>query len=116
MKLGQDENRNNPPCWKKDVQARALRVELADGSFYVFPYNHFVVARFASSRESDTVHVVLDTHEVQIAGKHLRAVGLAFQDLAVDWMRELPARYSPQADDDDAWITSITVSEVQERA
>lgn len=59
------------------------------------------------------VYVFLDTHEVQIGGKHLRAMGLAFQDLAVDWVRELPARFGSQADDDHAWITNITVRELQ---
>ena len=61
----------------------------------------------------DTLHVVLDTHEIQITGKHLREVAVAFQKFAVDWLRELPGRYVSQADDGHAWITGITVTEAQ---
>jgi hypothetical protein len=41
-------------------------------------------------------------------------VGLALQKSAVDCVKEMPERYSSQADDDHAWITSITVNELQD--
>jgi len=113
MKYSRDENQSNPPCWNRDTQAHSLRVELADGSFYVFPYNHLAFAKFVPGNDNDALHVLLDTHEIQITGKHLREIGLAIQKLAVDWVKESPARYSPPANEDNAWITSITVTEVQ---
>jgi hypothetical protein len=115
-KPGYDQNRSSHPCWNKDYQAHALRVELADGNLYVFPYRHLAFVRFESGNDHDTLSVVLDTHQIQITGKHLREVALALQKSAADWVRELPGRYGSQADDGHAWITSITVSEVQERA
>ena len=108
---GQDQNRPNHPCWNKDYQVQALRVELADGNLYVFPYRRFAFARFESGQYHDTLHVLLDTHKIQITGKHLREVAVAFQKFAVDWVRELPARYDAQADDGHAWITDIAVNE-----
>jgi hypothetical protein len=59
MKFSQDENHKRHPCWNRDVQAQALRVELADGSFYVFPYNHLAFVRFGHGHDHDTLHVVL---------------------------------------------------------
>ena len=108
-KRGHDQNRPSRPCWNKDYQAQALRVELADGNLYVFPYRRLAFARFESGNDYDTLLVVLDTHQIRITGKHLREVALALQKSAVDWARELPGRYGSQSDDDRAWITSITV-------
>ena len=110
-KRGHDQNRPSRPCWNKDYQAQGLRVELADGNLYVFPYRRLAFVRFESGNDHDTLRVVLDTHEIHITGKHLRQVALAFQKSAVDWVRELPGRYGSQADDDHVWITSIAVSE-----
>ena len=114
MKLGQDEDPKNPSCWNRDTQVHSLRVELADGSFYVFPYNHLAFVRFESGNENDTIHVSLDAHEIQIVGKNLRGLGLAFQKFTVDWVKELPARYNPLASDDHACIRSITVNDTQQ--
>lgn len=113
MKLGHDENQESPSCWNRDNQAHSLRVELTDGSFYVFPYSHLGFVRFESGNENDTIHVSLDTHEIQIVGKNLRGLGLAFQKIAVDWVRELPSLYYRVASDDQTCIRSITVDETQ---
>jgi hypothetical protein len=113
IKSNHDENRREHPCWNRDFQTQALRVELADGSFYVFPYSRLASVRFEPGNDHDLLHVFLDTHEIQIAGKHLREVGLALQKSTVDWVRELPARFGPQADDDHAWVENITVKELE---
>jgi hypothetical protein len=112
-KRGHDQNRPSRPCWNRDYQARALRVELADGNLYVFPYRRLAFVRFESGNDHETLHVVLDTHQIHITGKQLREMALALQKSAVDWVRELPGRYGSQADDDHVWITSIAVSERQ---
>jgi len=114
IKPDQDENRREHPCWNRDFQTQALRVELADGSFYVFPYSRLDCVRFEPGNDHDLLHVFLDAHEIQIAGKHLREVGLALQKSTVDWVKELPARFGQQADDDHAWIEHINVKELEE--
>lgn len=113
MKLGQDEKRRDSVCWNKDAHAQSLRVELADGSFHVFPYSRVHFARFECAANQDTLHVSLETHEIQITGQNLRELGLALQKFAVDWVKELPARQSPVTDDDRAWIKSIAVKEIE---
>ena len=113
IKADQDENRRGHPCWSRDGQTQALRVELADGSFYLFPYSRLAVVHFEPGNDHETLHVVWDTHKIEIAGKHLREVGLALQKAGVDWVRALPDRFSPQADGEHAWITNITVGELE---
>ena len=100
-------------CWNKDAQAQMLRVELADGSFFLFPHDHLNVARFERHSDGDSLTLLFTTHEIEIAGKHLRELGLAFQRLAVDWVKELPARYATTANDDSVYIVSIKVSEIR---
>ena len=114
IKHRQDESRWSSPCWSREIQAQALRVVLAGRRSYVFPYTRLAFVGLEQESDHDTLHVCLDTHEIQIIGKNLGELELALQKLAVEWVRESPARYSAEAGDDHAWITSITVSEVQD--
>ena len=75
----------------------------------MFPYRRLAFVRFESGNDHDELHVVLDTYQIHITGKHLREVALALQKSGVDWVRELPGRYGSQANDGHAWITNITV-------
>ena len=69
-KPAHDQNRPHHPCWNKDYQTQALRVELADGNLYVFPYRRVAFARLVSGNDHDTLPIVLDTHQIHITGKH----------------------------------------------
>jgi hypothetical protein len=113
MKLGRDEKRTPFVCWDKDAQAQSLRVELADGSFFVFPYTRLHFVCFEPGADQDKLHLVLDTQEVRITGKALRDLGIAFQKFAVECVRVLPARYAGTTNHDDAFVASIRVSEIQ---
>lgn len=102
----------NYVSWNKDAQAQLLRVELADGSFFLFPYGHLSVVRYNRHKEDDLLNIRFASHEIQITGKHLRELGLAFQKFAVDWVKELPARYAATANHDSVYIASIKVTEI----
>ena len=104
--------RKNSLSWNKDVQPRCLRVELADGTSFVLPYQHLVCVRFEPGTD-DTVNVIIARHEVKITGKNLRELALAFQKLAVDWVKELPARYVAAANGEGVHIASIAVTTIQ---
>ena len=79
IRSGQNENRRSPPCWERDYQTQALRVELADGSSYVFPYTRLAFVRYESGNDHDTLRLRSDTHEIQILGENLRPVELALR-------------------------------------
>jgi len=101
-------------CWNKDLQAQSLRVELANGSFFLFPYAHLAMVKFEQSGDDDFLHLRFANHEVQITGKRLRELGLAFQKLVVEWVKPVPERYASLAVGDAVCITSIKVSDLQE--
>ena len=103
----------NYVSWNKDTQAQLLRVEFSNGSFFLFPYVHLSVVRFERRSEEDVLHLCFARHEVQITGQHLRELGLAFQKLAVDWVKELPVRYVAAATGEGVHIASIGVTEIQ---
>ena len=107
-----DSPKGNSLSWNRAVQPRCLRVELANGTFFALPYQHLGCVRFEPGTD-ETINVTISGHEVKITGQRLRELGLAFQKLAVDWVRELPARYGATAICEGAYVASIKVSEVQ---
>ena len=99
-------------CWGEDPQTQALRVELKSGNFFVFPMSHFLSAEFAQGDKGDVLTLLFATHEVTIYGQHLREVALALQKLAVEWIKEIAAKYAKLAEPNAAVILSIEVSAV----
>ena len=99
-------------CWGEDPQTQALRVELKSGNFFVFPMSHFLSAEFAQEDKGDVLTLLFATHEVTISGQHLREVALALQKLAVEWIKEIAAKYAKLAEPNAAVILSIEVSAV----
>jgi len=61
----------------------------------------------------DTVTVAIARHEVKIAGKNLRELAMAFQRLAVDWVKEQPARFAATGDGEGVHIARIVVTDNQ---
>jgi hypothetical protein len=104
-------NRNSP-SWNRAVQPRCLRVELADGTFFVLPYQHLVCVGFEPGTD-DTINVTIASHAVKITGKNLRELALAFQKFTVDWVKELPARFVAAANGEGVHIAKIAVTKIQ---
>ncbi len=102
----------NYVSWNKDTRALSLRVEFSNGNFRLFPYGHLSAVGFERHGDDDVLNLRFAGHEVEITGKHLRELGLAFQKLAVDWVRELPARYVAIAIHEEAYVARIKVSEL----
>jgi len=98
--------------WNRAVQPRCLRVELADGIFFVLPYQHLVCVGFEPGTD-DKINVTSARHEVKITGKNLRELALAFQKFTVDWVKELPARFVTAANGEGVHIASIVVTKIQ---
>jgi len=102
-------------CWSKAVQIELLRVEMADGSFFLFPYTQVASAKFEPRDSGDHLTLRLPNYDVQITGTNLRQLGLAFQKVSVEWVREIPERYIPLADEDGVRVEHIEVREFQHR-
>ena len=102
--------KRNVACWNEDPQTQALRVELKNGNFFVFPVSHFLSAEFTREDEGDVLKLVFTTHAVTISGQHLREVALALQKLAVEWIKEIAPKYAKLAEPNAAVILSIEVT------
>ena len=107
--LGTDAEPAAPGCWDRDPNAQALRVEMSDGSAFVFPYAHLSFAKLARESGLEKFRLMFGSHEVCITGKRLRELLLAVQKLTVEWVMELPARYAALGGRDCVFIEKIEV-------
>lgn len=118
IRTSQSDSKTNEPsatkrsvvCWNQDPQTQALRVELKNGSFFVFPVSHFLSAEFTQGDKSDVLKLLFTTHSITISGQHLREVGLALQKLAVEWIKEIAPKYAKLAEPNVAVVLSIEVT------
>jgi len=110
--LSGDLPKRNYLSWNRAGQPRCLRVELADGTFFVLPYQHLICVGFEPGTD-DTINVTIAHHEVKIRGKNLRELALAFQKFTVDWVKQWPAGSVAGASGDGVHIASIAVTKIQ---
>ena len=101
-------------AWESNPQAQALRVDLQNGTFFVLPYSQFAFAHFERNEGSETLRVSFTTHDVRVSGRNLRELGVALQKLAVEWIREVPARYAGLAEKGGTVVERIEIAEVNE--
>ena len=101
-------------CWNKDTQAQSLRVEMSGGGFFLFPYSHLTFAKMERMESREILTVSFTSHDLHIAGKNLRELGMALQKQSVDWIKEVSARYATLADGDAVFIEAIEVKEASE--
>ncbi len=113
---GTDAKPAAPGCWDRDPNAQALRVEMSDGSAFVFPYAHLSFAKLESESSGETLRLMFGSHEVCVTGKRLREILLAVQKLAVESIKELPARYSALSDRDCVFVEKIEVKALTDDA
>ena len=99
-------------AWESNPQAQALRVDLQNGAFFILPYSHFASAHFERDENGESLRIAFTTHEVRVSGRHLRELGIALQKLAVEWIREVPARYAALAEKSRVFVEQIEITEV----
>ena len=100
----------NLECWSRDAQAQALRVELGGGSYFIFPYSHFVFASLKHAGDEDELRISFTTHDVQVCGRGLMALLNAVQKMSIEWIKPLPKRYERLAIADAVFVAKLDVS------
>lgn len=80
-------------CWNSTASPLCLRIELADGTQYLQPYGYFEGATFRPEADSQILTLQFKEIQFEVRGKGLEELLLAFQTMAVEWMRECPRRY-----------------------
>jgi hypothetical protein len=102
-----------PTCWQREGPCACLRIETSGKDAYLFPYQHLVTASLIHGEEGETLHLAFSSHDVQIAGRNLRALMLALQDFAVKWLRSMPERYHRLEPGENGVISSIRIEEAK---
>ena len=110
--------RTENPCFKKHLGVNSspsavdsLRLELNPKCFCLLSYHHLEFAKFESAQNEDVITLLFLNRTVRIAGKNLRALGLALQDRTVEFIKPLPERYSLLTSDD----VSVKTIEIEDK-
>ena len=110
------EVKERPSCFQLSRQVMGchvpldnVRLELTPTCFYLLPYHHLEVAKFESAQERVTLALSFVNHKVQIAGRNLRDLAIAFQERAVQWVKPVPERYAEVWGSANALIDSIKI-------
>jgi hypothetical protein len=102
-----------PTCWQREAPCACLRIEISGREAQLFPYQHLVTASLSQVESSEILRLTFSSHDVEIAGRNLRALLLALQDFAVKWMRPMPERYHRLESGENGVISSITIEEAK---
>jgi len=105
---------HSPTCWHRERNRSCLRIEASAGDTFLFPYQHIVSAHHHRTGNSETLRISFPNHEVTLSGRQLGEIAAALQDLSVDWVKVLPARYQRLAETEGASVTQIDVRTVEE--
>lgn len=98
-----------PTCWQREGPCACLRIETSGSEAQLFPYQHLVTASLSHIESSDILRLTFSSHDVEIAGRNLRALLLALQDFTVKWLRSMPERYVQLGAGENGVITSIRI-------
>src|ERR1700733_8076019 len=95
------------PCWAENPNAQMLRVELRDGSLYLYQYAWLERVQFLPTADADTVTLLFNRQSVRITGQRLRELVMAFQWMAVEWVKEQSEHFNSIGSSDGAWVDRI---------
>ena len=104
---------NEVQCWGENPNAQMLRVELHDGSVNLYQYAWLERVQFLPAEEADSITLFFNRQSVRITGKKLRELVMAFQRMAVEWVKEQPEEY--QGNGVAAFVQQIELKPVEHR-
>ncbi len=100
-------------CWRPRREQPCLCVETGTDESFIFPYQQFLGARHTRQAETETLTISFSTHEITVSGRQLGALASALQDLSIDWIKAVPARYRELQGNEGVVITQIDVNVVE---
>jgi hypothetical protein len=101
---------NEVQCWGENPNAQMLRVELRDGSLNLYQYAWLERVQFSPSADADNVTLFFNRQSVCITGKKLQELVMAFQRMAVEWVKEQSEHFNSVGSSDGAWVERIQIS------
>ena len=102
---------NEVQCWGENPNGQMLRVELRDGSLSLYQYAWLERVQFLPAEEADSITLFFNRQSVRITGKKLGELVMAFQRMAVEWVKEQSENFNSIGSSDGAWIERIQIVE-----
>ena len=102
---------NEIQCWGENPNAQMLRVELRDGSLNLYQYAWLERVQFLPTADADSVTLFFNRQSVCITGKKLQELVMAFQRMAVEWVKEQSEHFNSIGSSDGAWVERIQIVE-----
>lgn len=99
-------------CWQRGRDRPCLRVDLSAQEAFIFPYQQFLGAHHMLQAASETLIISFSTHEITVSGRELGEIASALQDLSVNSIKTLPARYHGLRNNTGAQVTAIALKSV----
>ena len=106
---------NEIQCWGENPNAQMLRIELRDGSLNLYQYAWLERVQFLPAEAGDSLTLFFNRQSVCITGKKLQELVMAFQRMAVDWVREQGEHFNSVGTSDGAWVEGIQISEATQK-
>ncbi|MEI6715769.1 MAG: hypothetical protein WCO60_18605 [Verrucomicrobiota bacterium] len=107
-------SKNSVGCWMESQRHHAVRFELDDQRFFIFPFTYFIVAEFSTSDGTDELKLTFSSYEIRINGRDLRELAIGFQKQTVEWVKVIPATYAALVPTGAPLVLSITVKALTE--
>jgi hypothetical protein len=88
-----------------------LPVELRDGSLNLYQYAWLERVQFLPAEEADSITLFFNRQSISITGKKLYELVMAFQRMAVEWVKEQSEHFDSIGTPDGTWVESIQIVE-----
>jgi len=87
----------------------AVRLELEERRFFIFPFTYFIAAEFFTTDGTDELKLTFSAYEIRISGRDLGELAIGFQTQTVEWVKVIPAHYAALVPIGAPLVLSITV-------
>jgi len=102
------ESGDEHPCHTVSAEASTLLVETSDGENWLFPWQHFLMARCHAADGGERLMLGFATQQVVIVGKNLAVLVDEIARARLESVRPVPGKYQ-RASGADAFVTKIEV-------
>ena len=99
-------------CDSAEAPVRSLQIHSGNGEKWVLPWSHFTAARHQGTGENEQLVLSFANHEVILGGVRLALLLSEIASFHLDCLRDMPAKFRAQADQDKPFIVRISVRSV----
>jgi hypothetical protein len=96
-------------CDSAEAPVRSLQIHSGTGEKWVLPWLHFTAAHHQDTGENEQLVLSFANHEVVLDGARLALLLPEIASFHLDCLRDVPAKFRSQADNDEPFIARVSV-------